>query len=180
MTRRCWLCCCWGCTSALWLTHWFNCLCALARVPSSPHITDSLRPPAAFKTIKSLSAASPGHILLLEYIEERPLMLLQPGMGVRLTTYYRRKNDNDMHYQALQAEYSEGLTARQVSSAQPSGTRKGAWHAVREMSSMCSRSYKAPFYAFCKANNRHAAAAATENRSFAFHMGHASTIAVLC
>lgn len=26
----------------------------------------------------------------------------------------RRKNDSDMHYQALQAEYSEGLLARQV------------------------------------------------------------------
>lgn len=26
----------------------------------------------------------------------------------------RRKSDNDMHYQALQAEYSEGLLARQV------------------------------------------------------------------
>lgn len=47
------------------------------------------RPPAAFKTPKSLSAATTGHMVLLEYMEERPLMLLQPGMGMKLTTYYR-------------------------------------------------------------------------------------------
>lgn len=46
-------------------------------------------PPAAFKTVKSLSASSPGHVLLLEYLEQRPLMMLQTGMGMRLTTYYR-------------------------------------------------------------------------------------------
>eukprot|EP00775_Hariotina_reticulata_P011322 gene11322-11472_t len=92
------------------------------------------RPPAAFKTIRSLSATSQGHVLLLEYLEERPLLLLQPGMGMRLTTYYRRvgscsempdvlgaaglecrrKNDSDTHYQGLQAEYSEGLLAKQA------------------------------------------------------------------
>jgi hypothetical protein len=33
--------------------------------------------------------SSPGHVLLLEYLEERPLMMLQTGMGMRLTTYYR-------------------------------------------------------------------------------------------
>lgn len=48
-----------------------------------------VRPPAAFKTVKGLSAATPGHVLLLEYMEERPLMMLQTGMGMRLTTYYR-------------------------------------------------------------------------------------------
>jgi hypothetical protein len=47
------------------------------------------RPPAALKTIKSLSAVTAGHMLLLEYLEERPLMVLQTGMGMRLTTYYR-------------------------------------------------------------------------------------------
>lgn len=47
------------------------------------------RPPAALKTFKSLSAQTQGHVLLLEYLEERPLMLLQTGMGMRLTTYYR-------------------------------------------------------------------------------------------
>jgi hypothetical protein len=30
----------------------------------------------------------------------------------------RRKNDSDMYYQALQAEYTEGLLARQVSQLQ--------------------------------------------------------------
>jgi hypothetical protein len=47
------------------------------------------RPPAALKTFKSLSAQTQGHVLLLEYLEERPLMMLQTGMGMRLTTYYR-------------------------------------------------------------------------------------------
>jgi hypothetical protein len=50
---------------------------------------NTCRPPAAFKNLKSLSAGSPGHLLLLEYLEERPLLMLQPGMGMRLTTYYR-------------------------------------------------------------------------------------------
>jgi hypothetical protein len=31
----------------------------------------------------------------------------------------RRKNDSDMYYQALQAEYTEGLLARQVSGLRP-------------------------------------------------------------
>jgi hypothetical protein len=55
----------------------------------SPLLTHICRPPAAFKNLKSLSAGSPGHLLLLEYLEERPLLMLQPGMGMRLTTYYR-------------------------------------------------------------------------------------------
>jgi hypothetical protein len=72
------------------------CSCALAdlhscrnaaALSSSPiHVC---RPPAAFKNLKSLSAGSPGHLLLLEYLEERPMLMLQPGMGMRLTTYYR-------------------------------------------------------------------------------------------
>lgn len=72
------------------------------------------RPPAALRTPKSLSAASPGHVLLLEYMEQRPLLMLQPGMGLRLTTLYRRRGDADVRFQALQAEYLEGLLDRQV------------------------------------------------------------------
>ena len=50
--------------------------------------TESVRPPAAFGNMKTITARS-GHALLLEYQEERPLFMLQRGMGMRLTTYYR-------------------------------------------------------------------------------------------
>jgi hypothetical protein len=38
--------------------------------------------------LKTITARN-GHALLLEYQEERPLFMLQRGMGMRLSTYYR-------------------------------------------------------------------------------------------
>lgn len=52
------------------------------------------RPPAAFKRKKELTARD-GHVILLEYLEERPPLLSRPGMGVRLTTYYRKRYENE-------------------------------------------------------------------------------------
>jgi hypothetical protein len=39
----------------------------------------------------------------------------------------RRRNDSDMHYQALQAEYSEGLLHRQVSLAAANVAVQAVW-----------------------------------------------------
>ena len=36
-----------------------------------------------------------GHILAVEYLEETPLMLSRPGMGLKLNTFYRRKHERD-------------------------------------------------------------------------------------
>ena len=36
-----------------------------------------------------------GHILAVEYLEETPLMLGRPGMGLKLNTFYRRKHERD-------------------------------------------------------------------------------------
>eukprot|EP00983_Pelagomonas_calceolata_P102145 1158773-Pelagomonas_calceolata.AAC.2 len=44
--------------------------------------------PAAKKS--DLSAITRGHVVLVEYLEEHPAMLGQPGMGLQLTTYYRK------------------------------------------------------------------------------------------
>ncbi|KIY95912.1 Transcription initiation factor TFIID subunit 1 [Monoraphidium neglectum] len=62
-----------------------------------------VRPPAAFKTKQQLGGGD-GHVLLLEHFEERPMFMLQPGMGVRLGTYYRRRGDDDTGHAALTAE----------------------------------------------------------------------------
>jgi len=49
---------------------------------------------------KDLTAAE-GHVLLLEYLEEAPLLLARPGMGARLTTYYRKRGALDAGHQRL-------------------------------------------------------------------------------
>lgn len=71
------------------------------------------RPPAAFKALKTLTAKD-AHAILVEYLEERPLYVLQRGMGLRLTTYYRRLGEADLGSQVLNDEFSEGLAANQV------------------------------------------------------------------
>ena len=45
--------------------------------------------------------ATEGHVVLLEYFEEFPMLLGHPGMGARLTTYYRRDSPTDTNYQRL-------------------------------------------------------------------------------
>ncbi|KAK6266296.1 hypothetical protein QUC31_017133 [Theobroma cacao] len=54
----------------------------------------SLRPPGAFKKKSDLSVRD-GHIFLMEYCEERPLLLSNPGMGANLCTYYRKASSGD-------------------------------------------------------------------------------------
>ncbi|CAM8954121.1 unnamed protein product [Rhodiola kirilowii] len=57
----------------------------LPRAQKLPGDNKPLRPPGAFKKKADLSAKD-GHIFLMEYCEERPLLLGNAGMGARLCT----------------------------------------------------------------------------------------------
>ncbi|KAJ7943953.1 Transcription initiation factor TFIID subunit 1 [Quillaja saponaria] len=61
------------------------------RVPGE---NKSLRPPGAFKKKSDLSVKD-GHVFLMEYCEERPLLLSNIGMGARLCTYYQKSSPDD-------------------------------------------------------------------------------------
>ncbi|XP_074292012.1 transcription initiation factor TFIID subunit 1 isoform X2 [Silene latifolia] len=62
----------------------------------------SLRPPGAFKKKSDLSARD-GHVFLMEYCEERPLLLGNPGMGARLYTYYQKSSSDDQNGDLLRS-----------------------------------------------------------------------------
>ncbi|XP_024985574.1 transcription initiation factor TFIID subunit 1 isoform X3 [Cynara cardunculus var. scolymus] len=66
----------------------------LPRAQKLPGENKSLRPPGAFKKKSDLSARD-GHVFLMEYCEERPLLLGNTGMGARLCTYYQKSNPGD-------------------------------------------------------------------------------------
>jgi hypothetical protein len=55
----------------------------------------ALRTENAFKLASDLRAATPGKVVLVEYMQDAPLLLNRPGMGARLATYYRKKNATD-------------------------------------------------------------------------------------
>ncbi|CDY44660.1 BnaA08g06800D [Brassica napus] len=59
-----------------------------------PGENKALRPPGAFKRKADLSTKD-GHVFLLEYCEERPLMLSNAGMGANLCTYYQKSSSED-------------------------------------------------------------------------------------
>ena len=42
-----------------------------------------------------MTVSQDGHILAVEYLEETPLLLGRPGMGLKLNTFYRRKHERD-------------------------------------------------------------------------------------
>eukprot|EP00850_Spirogloea_muscicola_P019470 SM000191S05219 [mRNA] locus=s191:109330:119214:+ [translate_table: standard] len=52
------------------------------------------KPPRAFRKISELSLRD-GHAVLMEYCEERPLLLSNAGMAARLGTYYRKMTATD-------------------------------------------------------------------------------------
>ncbi|KAB1200081.1 Transcription initiation factor TFIID subunit 1 [Morella rubra] len=66
----------------------------LPRAQKLPSENKSLRPPGAFKKKSELSAKD-GHVFLMEYCEERPLLLGNIGMGARLCTYYQKCAPDD-------------------------------------------------------------------------------------
>ncbi|XP_009614597.1 transcription initiation factor TFIID subunit 1 isoform X1 [Nicotiana tomentosiformis] len=66
----------------------------LPRAQKLPGENKSMRPPGAFKKKSDLSVKD-GHVFLMEYCEERPLLLGNAGMGARLCTYYQKSSPND-------------------------------------------------------------------------------------
>jgi len=54
----------------------------------------ALRPLGAFRTKADLSVKD-GHVFLMEYREERPLLLANAGIGSRLCTYYQKTSPTD-------------------------------------------------------------------------------------
>ncbi|PIA33823.1 hypothetical protein AQUCO_04000116v1, partial [Aquilegia coerulea] len=59
-----------------------------------PGENKSLRPPGAFMKKSDLSLKD-GHAFLMEYCEERPLLLGNVGMGARLCTYHKKSASDD-------------------------------------------------------------------------------------
>ncbi|KAL6197371.1 hypothetical protein ACLB2K_032980 [Fragaria x ananassa] len=70
-----------------------------------PGENKSLRPPGAFKKKSDLSVKD-GHVFLVEYCEERPLLLSNTGMGARLCTYYQKSAPDDQNGSLLHNENS--------------------------------------------------------------------------
>ncbi|XP_020107589.1 transcription initiation factor TFIID subunit 1 isoform X2 [Ananas comosus] len=64
------------------------------RAQKLPGESKPLRPPGAFKKKSELSVKD-GHVFLMEYCEERPLLLGNAGMGARLCTYYQKSAVGD-------------------------------------------------------------------------------------
>ncbi|XP_062177555.1 transcription initiation factor TFIID subunit 1 isoform X3 [Alnus glutinosa] len=67
----------------------------LPRAQKLPGENKSLRPPGAFKKKSDLSVKD-GHVCLMEYCEERPLLLGNVGMGARLCTYHQKSAPDDL------------------------------------------------------------------------------------
>ena len=67
---------------------------------------EPFRPPGAFKSMRDLSIRD-GHLFLLEYVEEHPLLLSNQGMGLRLLSFYRKQNEEDDVWKDLRVEKVE-------------------------------------------------------------------------
>ncbi|KAL2458807.1 Transcription initiation factor TFIID subunit 1 [Forsythia ovata] len=75
----------------------------LPRAQKLPGENRSLRPPGAFKKKSDLSVKD-GHVFLMEYCEERPLLLGNAGMGSKLCTYYQKSTPGDQMGNMLRNE----------------------------------------------------------------------------
>ncbi|XP_026401492.1 transcription initiation factor TFIID subunit 1-like isoform X1 [Papaver somniferum] len=73
------------------------------RAQKVPGENMSLRPPGAFKKVSDLSVKD-GHVFLMEYCEERPLLIGNAGMGARLCTYYQKSAPVDQTASVLRNE----------------------------------------------------------------------------
>eukprot|EP00898_Chlorokybus_atmophyticus_P001205 jgi/Chlat1/2085/Chrsp17S02690 len=62
--------------------------------PSKPKHPTSMGG-GAFRKLSDMSGKTPGHIRLMEYSEEHPLLLSNIGMGAKYVTYYSKTSAND-------------------------------------------------------------------------------------
>ncbi|KAF3439487.1 hypothetical protein FNV43_RR17765 [Rhamnella rubrinervis] len=77
----------------------------LPRAQKLPGENKSVRPPGAFKKKSDLSVKD-GHVFLMEYCEERPLLLSNIGMGAKLCTYYQKSAPDDQTASSLRSNNS--------------------------------------------------------------------------
>ena len=63
----------------------------LAKLPDATS-NEPVKPPGAFKRRRDLLARKPGHFIAVEYLEERPPLLQDDGMGARLVTFYQKRD----------------------------------------------------------------------------------------
>ncbi len=94
------------CISCMYVTHVnnHNLPCTHIQPPLYTHTTPPPTPHTHIQKRKELSAITEGPIILVEYLEENPLLLSQTGMGLRLTTFYRKTSNNDTNHHQLRNE----------------------------------------------------------------------------
>ncbi|GMH40598.1 hypothetical protein BSKO_08502 [Bryopsis sp. KO-2023] len=72
-----------------------------------PDSKTPLRPPGAFGKRKDLTGMD-GHLLLLEYMEENPLLFAYPGMGFTIRTWHRQRDREDTDGALLAEDVAAG------------------------------------------------------------------------
>ncbi|XP_024009212.1 transcription initiation factor TFIID subunit 1 [Eutrema salsugineum] len=114
------------------------------RAQKLPGENKSLRPPGAFKKKSDLSTKD-GHVFLMEYCEERPLMLSNAGMGAKLCTYYQKSSPEDQHGNLLR---NQSDTLGNVIILEPGDKSPflGEIHAGCSQASVETNMYKAPVF----------------------------------
>ncbi|KAJ0235844.1 Transcription initiation factor TFIID subunit 1 [Hirschfeldia incana] len=109
-----------------------------------PGENKALRPPGAFKRKSDLSTKD-GHVFLLEYCEERPLMLSNAGMGANLCTYYQKSSSEDQGGNLLRNQ-SDTLGNLMVLEPGDKSPFLGEIQAGCSQSSVETNMYKAPVF----------------------------------
>ncbi|KAJ4867252.1 Transcription initiation factor TFIID subunit 1 [Raphanus sativus] len=109
-----------------------------------PGENKALRPPGAFKRKSDLSTKD-GHVFLLEYCEERPLMLSNAGMGANLCTYYQKSSSEDQGGNLLRNQ-SDTLGNVMILEPGDKSPFLGEIQAGCSQSSVETNMYKAPVF----------------------------------
>ncbi|CAM0909223.1 unnamed protein product [Alopecurus aequalis] len=104
----------------------------------------ALRPPGAFRKKVDLSVKD-GHVFLMEYCEERPLLLGNAGMGARLCTYYQKTSPADQTATSLRSN-NDGLGT--VIAIEPADKSPflGDVHSGSHQSCLETNMYRAPTF----------------------------------
>ncbi|XP_042499646.1 transcription initiation factor TFIID subunit 1 [Macadamia integrifolia] len=114
------------------------------RAQKLPGENKSLRPPGAFKKKSELSVKD-GHVFLMEYCEERPLLLGNVGMGARLCTYYQKSAPGDQTASSLRHATDSLGTALTLDPAEKSPFLGDIKHGYCQ-SSLETNMYRAPIF----------------------------------
>ncbi|XP_043715426.1 transcription initiation factor TFIID subunit 1 [Telopea speciosissima] len=114
------------------------------RAQKLPGENKSLRPPGAFKKKSELSLKD-GHVFLMEYCEERPLLLGNVGMGARLCTYYQKSAPGDQTASSLRNGINSLGTALTLDPAEKSPFLGDIKHGCSQ-SSLETNMYRAPIF----------------------------------